>query len=428
MYQKFVCLRDFPRGKFGVTVVADDTDPQVVHDIIAGNLRPLALNEVVPPPSPVEPVKTDAERIREAAHELTIRKIAKRAVGPAFKRLPKEKRTVGAWLKAIARNKSLEDFYEGGIVQKAPLDAGTGQTGGYVLPSVLMPELIGATLPSIVRSRAMRRRTADYVCQFPLVDSTTLQAAGTSASVGGIKLNWFADSATVSETAEPTMRQLELRPAQLAGYALLSRELLSDLDDNGLESAFIALCAKAINYYEDLAFLQGSGVGEPLGVINSSAAVTTLRNTAGTILAIDLQTMIGNLLPGSAGSAAFIVHPSTLPKITAINGWIPNGPLAYAGIPILTSDAVPTVGGRGDVVLADFSHYVIVDAMSKEALQAGQKRSLQVAISDQASNAIFSRGQLALIIQERVDGRPWLDKPITLQDGASQVSPFVVLQ
>jgi hypothetical protein len=28
---------------------------------------------------------------------------------------------------------------------------------------------------------------------------------------------------------------------------------------------------------------------------------------------------------------------------------------------------------------------------------------------------------------ERVDGQPWLDKPITLQDADTQVSPFVVL-
>jgi hypothetical protein len=28
---------------------------------------------------------------------------------------------------------------------------------------------------------------------------------------------------------------------------------------------------------------------------------------------------------------------------------------------------------------------------------------------------------------QRVDGRPWLDNPITLQDAVTQVSPFVVL-
>jgi hypothetical protein len=30
-------------------------------------------------------------------------------------------------------------------------------------------------------------------------------------------------------------------------------------------------------------------------------------------------------------------------------------------------------------------------------------------------------------VVERVDGQSWMDKPVTLQDGTTQVSPFVVL-
>ncbi len=30
-------------------------------------------------------------------------------------------------------------------------------------------------------------------------------------------------------------------------------------------------------------------------------------------------------------------------------------------------------------------------------------------------------------VVERVDGQPWIEKPITLQDGTTQVSPFVAL-
>jgi hypothetical protein len=30
-------------------------------------------------------------------------------------------------------------------------------------------------------------------------------------------------------------------------------------------------------------------------------------------------------------------------------------------------------------------------------------------------------------VVERVDGQPWLDKAVTLQDATTQVSPFVVL-
>ena len=39
----------------------------------------------------------------------------------------------------------------------------------------------------------------------------------------------------------------------------------------------------------------------------------------------------------------------------------------------------------------------------------------------------FLKNQLTIRVVKRVDGQPWLNGPITLQDGATQVSPFVVL-
>ena len=39
----------------------------------------------------------------------------------------------------------------------------------------------------------------------------------------------------------------------------------------------------------------------------------------------------------------------------------------------------------------------------------------------------FLKNQLTWRVVSRLDGQPWLDKAITLQDGATQVSPFVVL-
>jgi hypothetical protein len=43
------------------------------------------------------------------------------------------------------------------------------------------------------------------------------------------------------------------------------------------------------------------------------------------------------------------------------------------------------------------------------------------------SNAYEIKNQMTWRVVERIDGQPWLDKPVTLQDAATQVSPFVVL-
>ena len=39
----------------------------------------------------------------------------------------------------------------------------------------------------------------------------------------------------------------------------------------------------------------------------------------------------------------------------------------------------------------------------------------------------FLKNQLTIRVVERVHGQPWLNGPITLADGATQASPFVVL-
>ena len=49
---------------------------------------------------------------------------------------------------------------------------------------------------------------------------------------------------------------------------------------------------------------------------------------------------------------------------------------------------------------------------------------IEIAASEHVN---FLKNQMTWRVVERVDGQPWLDKPITLQDGASTVSPFVIL-
>ena len=39
----------------------------------------------------------------------------------------------------------------------------------------------------------------------------------------------------------------------------------------------------------------------------------------------------------------------------------------------------------------------------------------------------FLQNQMTWRVVRRVDGRPWMDNPVTLQDGTSQVSPFITL-
>src|SRR5205085_951740 len=106
--------------------------------------------------------------------------------------------------------------------------------------------------------------------QIPFLDQTTAPSAGNSAFLGGVVANWVAEAGTLTET-EPTFRMMELVAHKLAGYTLASTEQMDD-SAIGLEQLLKTLFAKAINWYEDYAFLRGNGVGKPLGIQNSPAA------------------------------------------------------------------------------------------------------------------------------------------------------------
>src|SRR5205807_4788566 len=100
--------------------------------------------------------------------------------------------------------------------------------------------------------------------------------------------------------------------------------------------------------------------------------------------------------------------------------WVPNiggaqekVPGTLFGRPVMYSEKLPALGTAGDVVLTDPQLYIVGDRMQ-----------IEIAASEHVN---FLKNQMTWRVVERIDGQPWMDKPVTLQDGATQVSPFVVL-
>jgi hypothetical protein len=80
-------------------------------------------------------------------------------------------------------------------------------------------------------------------------------------------------------------------------------------------------------------------------------------------------------------------------------------------------------------VLLDPLYYLIGDrAQARDGARRGSPDpaagDLEMSVSAVPS---FMKNQLTIHVVKRVDGQPWLNGPITLQDAATQVSPFVVL-
>jgi HK97 family phage major capsid protein len=340
------------------------------------------------------------------------------------------RKSFGDWALAVARNDRayLEKHYGSRFNEwrtKAALGESSGVAGGYTVPPEFYQQLMTVMAEeAFIRPRAFVQPMGSATLQIPYLDISTVQAAGVSPFFGGVQMYWTAEAQTRTET-EPQFKQLELKAWELSGYSVSSNVLLQD-SVIGLEKFLMTLFAKAIAWFEEYAFLQGNGVGKPLGMLNAPAAVSVTRQTGGQVQFADVAGMWAKLLPVSWGKAIWTFSPSVVPQLLqlkdgasraifiSIDQGITKMPTwSLLGRPAFPTEKVPALGTKGDLMLLDPSFYVVGDRMQ-----------IEIAASEHVN---FLKNQMTWRVVERIDGQPWLDKPITLQDATTQVSPFVVL-
>ena len=343
------------------------------------------------------------------------------------------RRNFGDFCLAIAtgNRKRLEEEYGSYLVDKegaklkAALAESSGITGGYVVPPQFHDQLQQIVAENnFIRPRAFVQPMASATLQFPYLDVSTVQSAGVSPFFGGVQMYWTEEAQNRTET-EPQFKMMELKAHELSGYSVSSNVLLADAAF-GLEKFLMTLFGQAIAWFEEYAFLQGNGVGKPLGMLNAACTVSVNRQTANLVQFQDVATMYSKLLPASMNRAIWVHSPSVIPQLLQLKdganraifisidqGATKRPNWALLGLPTFCTEKLPALGTKGDLLLLDPALYVIGDRMQ-----------IEIAVSEHVN---FLKNQMTWRVVERIDGQPWLDKAITLQDAATQVSPFVVL-
>ena len=306
--------------------------------------------------------------------------------------------------------------------QKVSMAEGVGATGGFLVPDEFRADLLGDEYEdNPIRSRAtvipMRRRAL----RVPVLDQTGT-TAGQPHQYGGIISTWTEEAGSKSQN-DATFRQIELVAHKLVCYTESSQELLDD-SAIGLEAFLKGPMGfgGAINWQEEYCFLQGTGVGQPLGIIPANGTLTVARAAAGAIGIVDIINMV-SVIHGDV--PVWHINRGAMPSIIQLNGpaanpsyvWIPNAregiPSTLFGYPVFWTEKCPVLGTAGDVCLANWPHYLIGDR--------------QATTIDSSIHAEFRTDEIAWRAVHRVDGQEWLSTPWTLADGTTQISPFVVL-
>ena len=330
-------------------------------------------------------------------------------------------KSFGEWLLAVHQGQDQRLVPEEGLEGKAALAEGAGVTGGFLVPTEFRAQLLEVAGESaIVRPRATVIPMRSRSLQIPALDQTTAPSGEQSAFFGGVKAQWTEEAAQKPET-EPTFKQIELVAHDLTGWLPASNALLAD-SAIALEALLARLFGGAVAWHEDYGFLRGDGIGKPLGVINAGATIWINRNTVTTFKFVDAVGMLAKFLTSSWGRGIWVMSQAVLPQLYQMADaasqyiWIPNaaerGPGTLLGMPIAFTEKLPALGTKGDVLLCDWSYYLV-----------GDREGLSIASS---IHERFRYNQTTWRFTERVDGQPWLDSYITLAN-AGTVSPFVGL-
>ena len=305
----------------------------------------------------------------------------------------------------------------------------SGVTGGYTVPIEFYDEMLIAGLETArIKPNANVFPMHSRELQVPYLDITTAQTAGTSPFAGGMKLVYTQEGAGRTET-EPQFKQLQLTAWELSGYVAISRPLYDD--SPALQKYLYTIFGNALVAGEEYSFLQGNGLGQPIGIINSAASSVVNRVSANQIGYADVSGMLNNLLPAAASRAFFLYNPSATQQLLQLKDGsnrsvvltaetcpdLKPGEMRVAGHYAYPSSHLPTLGTKGDLVLVDPAFYAVG---THEMGGSG----LEIAASGDVN---FIQNQVTYRLVRRQDGSPWIDKPLTIDDGATTVSPFVVL-
>lgn len=302
------------------------------------------------------------------------------------------------------------------------MDIQIPSSGGFLVPTEYSEKIHNVSLENeLVMPLATVQPMRSNELKLPGVDI----GDHSSNLFGGFTASYTAEAGTLTE-ANPKIRQMTLVANKLTGFLKFSNELMADAP-NG-EKQILDICGKGLAWYRDKSWLKGSGAGEPLGVLSAGCTLIQAKETgqsASTIVYENLIGMLGKLHSACFKNSVWVCHQSTIPQLLQLSiavgtggSFIPvlsekNGQFTILTRPVIFTEKTEVLGSQGDVLLADFSQYII-----------GLREEMRI---DLSQHVYFTTDQGAARLIERHDGQPLWDEALTLEDGSTEVSPFVVL-
>ena len=262
--------------------------------------------------------------------------------------------------------------------------------------------------------------------KIPGIDETS-RVAG--SRWGGVRGYW-ADEATEKTASKPKFRQIELNLHKLIGLCYATDELLQDA--RALEAYIREAFADEFGFLIDDAIINGTGAGQPLGILNAGCVVSVGEETgqaASTIVYENILNMWSRLVANARADSAWFLNQDCEPQLGQMSlavgtggqpVYLPAGGASSSpygslfGRPVIPIEQCQTLGTTGDIYLASFGRGYIYS----------QKGGMQ---SDMSIHVRFVYDESVFRFVLRIDGQPLLRSAITPYKGTNTLSHFVKL-
>lgn len=299
--------------------------------------------------------------------------------------------------------------------------------GGYLVQKDFLPELLTKVYENgRVASRCRRIPVGGNGLFVNAVDESS---RATGSRWGGVQGYWVGEG-DQKTASRPKFRRMDMPLQKLVGLCYSTDEMLQD--STQLESVIRQSFIDEFAFLLDDAIINGDGVGKPLGILNSPCLVTQAKDSGDsgvTVTLPDITAMDARLFARSDLNAVWYINQDTKPKLQTLalsvgNNAFPalmpmNGgvtqrqPGTLYGKPYFPIEQCQTLGTVGDIILGDFSEYILID-----------KGGIA---SDVSMHVRFIYDESTFRFVYRVNGQPAWNKALTPFKGTATQSPFIAL-
>jgi len=350
-----------------------------------------------------------------------------------------EQAAFGTFLQAVAQHAKgtpPDPRLSGPMAAASGLSTGVGSEGGFLVRTDFSTALLDKAMTESVL--ADRCTTIDIGegsdgIELPYVDETS---RATGSRWGGVQVYRRAEADTVS-SSKPKLGVMEIRLEDMMGICYATDRALRDATSLGqiVSKAFSSEFAFKV----DDEIIRGTGAGQCLGLLGSSALVTVSKEAsqvAATVVAENAIKMRARLYPRSRSRAAWFINqdveqqlPQMVVKVKNVAGtenvggapiYIPAGGLSASpydrllNMPVVPIEQCETLGTKGDVFLADLSEYLLI---RKGALETAESIHVR-----------FLYGENTFRFTYRINGAPAWKTSLTPYKGSATQSPFICVE